>query len=144
MGKNWYNGTKWYTDWKRAHFKLSLIKTVSGNKTLQLPAKLVNWILNTILPGLISEAFIFILPDAIAPLINSGTNFASFNGHVSLKGEIMTETWRAPFIKSEAARRLLNISIEEAQLLENIVNDKNRGKAAGLKSNVSMASLLKW
>jgi hypothetical protein len=24
------------------------------------------------------------------------------------------------------------------------VNDKNRGKAAGLKSNVSMASLLKW
>ena len=49
--KNWYNGTKWYIDWKRAHFKLSLIKTVSGNKTLQLPAKLVNWILNTILPG---------------------------------------------------------------------------------------------
>jgi hypothetical protein len=67
------------------------------------------------LTGLISEAFIFILPDAIAPLINSGTNFASFNGHVSLKGEIMTETWRAPFIKSEAARRLLNISIEEGK-----------------------------
>ena len=68
-----------------------------------------------IFTGLISEAFIFILPDAIAPLINSGTNFASFNGHVSLKGEIMTETWRAPFIKSEAARRLLNISIEEGK-----------------------------
>jgi hypothetical protein len=130
---------KWYVDWKRAHFKLSLIKSVSGNATLKLPSRLVNWILNTILPGLISEAIIFILPNAIAPLINSGTNTASFNGHVSIVGEIATETWRASLVKSSQARRLLNITLEEAQLLEQICRASDRGKAAGLKSNASCA-----
>ena len=124
--------------------KLTLIKSVSGNATLKLPARLVNWILNTILPGLISEAIIFILPTAIAPLINSGMNTTSLNGHVNLVGEISTETWRAPFVQSKEARRLLNVTLEEAQLLEKICRASDRGKAVGLKQNASCASLLKW
>jgi hypothetical protein len=135
---------RWDVDWKRAHFKLNLIKSVSGNATLKLPATVVNWILNTILPGLISNAIIVILPNAIAPLINSGTNTASFNGSISVVGEISTEDWRAPFVKSERARRLLNISLEEALLLEQICTAADRGRAVGLKSNASCASLLKW
>ena len=143
-GSRRWRRPKWRVVKSKAVFKLKLVKTVSGNATLKLPSKLVNWILNSILPGIISKAIVDALPDCIAPLLHSGSNAARITGSVSVVGEISNAAWRAPLVKSERARRLLQITLEEAHLLEEICKAPERGRAVGLKPGVSCYSLLKW
>ena len=94
---------------------------------------MVNWILNGLLPTLISDAVLTALPDSVAPLLHAGShNSFTLAGAIRIMGEISAGVWRAPLDKSSHARNLLGLTQEEVQLLRKLWKSKDRGQAAGM------------
>jgi len=132
---------------KDAIFKLKVKKSVGGVSAIKLPDKLVSWLLNKLLPNLITNAIISSLPVKLGDLIHDEMTTVNLFGSINIKSDLPINLWQAKLHKDTSlgrfARSKLGITKDEAERLY-YTSRHAAGRAAGFGTKVSMRGLHKF
>lgn len=141
-------GHAWTVLRDKAVFKLKVAKNVGGpTVALKLPDKLLQWLVNALLPNVISTAIRKALPDALGELFKEASNCVDVSGSVALNSDLKPSIWQAklhkPLADSAEARSKLGITIDEAEQLFKTMKHP-AAKAALFGQTMSMRGLHKF
>jgi len=88
-------GSGWEVLRDEAVFRLKVKKKIKGSVGGTVPTGLINFIVNSFIPKLVSNILEKVLPESLGPVLKSGSNSLLIAGSLELLGKVSGAAWTA-------------------------------------------------